>query len=118
MKIEGLKLHAFTRMDSPEVSRATAQRDEAASNERSVTRLPSSSARETKPCSSAACPSENPPLPATAGTDDEGGEAKEDEGGAGEASRRGERSRDGFFSSTRAETAAPPGTKAGTCGDI
>ena len=80
MKIEGLKLHAFTRMDSPEVSRATAQRDEAASNERSVTRQPSSSARETKPYSNAACPSENPPLPATAGTDDEGGEAKEDEG--------------------------------------
>ena len=78
-------MHAFTRIDSPELSRATAQRDEAASNERSVTRLPSSSARETKPCSSAACPSENPPLPATAGTDDEGGETKEDEGGAGEA---------------------------------
>ena len=44
-----MKLCAFTRIDSPVVSRLTAHRDDTPSNERSVTELPDSSGRETKP---------------------------------------------------------------------
>ena len=54
--MENLRLGAFTRIDSPVVSRVTAHRDEVLSNERSVTELPVSSGRETKPTSTAACP--------------------------------------------------------------
>jgi hypothetical protein len=119
LKIDGLKLFSFTRIDSPLVSRVAAQRDDAASKERSVTRQPASSGRETKPVSTAACPTENPSTPAaSAGEIVEEGEGKDDEGCIGEAARRGERSREGFFSSTRADTAAAPGAKAGACGDI
>ena len=60
LKMENLRLGAFTRIDSPVVSRVTAHRDEALSNERSVTELPVSSGRETKPTSTAACPTEKP----------------------------------------------------------
>ena len=119
MKIEGLKLLAFTRIDSPVVSRVTAQREEAASKERNVTRQPASSGRETKPSSNAACPTEKPSTPAEGASEiAEEGEDKDVEGGAGEALRRGERSREGFFSSTRTDAAAAPGAKASACGDI
>ena len=62
--MEGFRFCAFTRIDFPVESRVTAQRDEPPSKERSVTRLPESSGRETKPSSNAACPSEKPPLSA------------------------------------------------------
>ena len=55
-KMEYLRLGAFTRIDSPVLSRVTAHQDDALSNERSVTELPVSSGRETKPTSTAACP--------------------------------------------------------------
>ena len=64
LKIEGLRLCAFTRIDSFVVSRVTAHRDDPRSNERSVTELPDNSGRETKPESKAACPTENPSPPA------------------------------------------------------
>ena len=119
MKIEGLKLLAFTRIDSPVVSRVAAQRDDAASKERSVTRQPASSGRETKPTSTAACPTENPSTPAAGASEiAEEGEDKDDEGGIGEAVRRGERSREDFFSSTRTDAAAAPGAKVSACGHI
>ena len=85
-------------MDSPVESRVTAQHNEVPSNDRSVTLQPESSGRETKPSSTAACPSEKSPLSAGAA----GGVAQEvesrgAEGGTGEISRRGERSLEGFF---------------------
>ena len=46
------------------------------------------------------------------------GESKDDEGGLSETSLRGERSREDFFSSIRANAAASPGTNVGACGDI
>ena len=112
-------MFAFTRIDSPVVSRLTPQRADAASNVRSVTRLPASSGRETKPSSNAACPSEKPSTPAAAaGEAAKEGEAKDDEGDFREASRCGERSREIFFSRTRADAAAEPGANTGACRDI
>ena len=112
-------MQTFTRMDSPVVPKVTAHRDAAASKECSVTRLPDSSGRETKPSSTADCPTENTSTPAAgAGEVAKEGEGKDDEGCLSEASRRGERSREDFFSSTRADAAASPGTNAGACGDI
>lgn len=112
-------MQTFTRMDSPVEHTVTAQRDAAASKDRSVTRLPASSVRETKPSSTADCPTENTPAPAAGASEvAKEGEDKDDEGGLSEASRRGERSREGFFPSTRADAAATPGTNAGARGDI
>ena len=104
----------------------TAHRDDPRSNERSVTELPGNSGREAKPESKAACPTENPSplalLAAAMGAKATGVEtasvvAEEDEVGAEEkpeeASRRGDRSRDDFFSSTRLEATAAPGANAG-----
>lgn len=116
LKIDGLRMPSFTRIDSPVKSRVTAQRDEAASNERNVAREPYSSGRETKLPSSTSCPTEKRSWPAAAA----GGAVEGEVGGAegvSEAPRRGERSREGLFSSTRAVAAAGPGTKAGACGD-
>ena len=117
--MEGLRLCSFTRIDSPVVSRVTAHRDDARSNERNVTELPDSSGRETKLESTAAIPTENPSTLAVraASVVAERGEVGVEESGPGEASRRGERSRDGFFSSTRPEAPIAPGANAGASGD-
>ena len=55
---------------------------------------------------------------AGAGDIAEEGEHKDDEGGIGEEMRRGERSREFFFSSTRTDAAAAPGANTCACGDI
>ena len=94
LKKQGRKLVAFTRMDSSVVSRETAHREDAASNDRTVADLFVSSGRDTRSTNNAVCPTEKPPTPAfEAGKVADEAEAKEEVRGAGEASRRGDEAR-------------------------